>query len=55
MLAPGSCVQPPCWNESGSRSYHLSEAQVRARENQPGPGQAASIDTLFVASLELCV
>ncbi len=38
MLAQGSCVRTPRWRESGSRSYHLSEAQVRARENQPGPG-----------------
>jgi hypothetical protein len=38
MLAQDSGVRTPRWNESGSRSYHLSEAQVRVRENQPGPG-----------------
>jgi len=38
MLAQGSCVRTPLWNESGSRSYHLNEEQVRARENKPGPG-----------------
>ena len=55
MLAEFAATRAPVWSESGSRSYHLSEAQVRAREYQPGPGQAASIDTLFVASLDLCV
>jgi hypothetical protein len=38
MLAQGSCVWTSLWSESGSRSYHLSEEQVQARENQPGPG-----------------
>ena len=26
------------WNESGSRSYHLSEDQAGAREKPPGLG-----------------
>ena len=30
MLAQGSCVRTPRWRGSGSRSYHLSEAQVAA-------------------------
>jgi len=38
MLAQDSHVWTPLWNESGSRSYHLSEEPVLARENQPGPG-----------------
>jgi hypothetical protein len=38
MLAQGSWVWTPLWSKSGSRSYHLSEEQVQARENQPGPG-----------------
>jgi hypothetical protein len=38
MLAQGSCAWTPFWSESGSRSYHLSEEQVQARENKPGTG-----------------
>jgi len=36
----GSCVRTPLWSERGSRSYLLSEEQVRARANPPRPGQA---------------
>jgi hypothetical protein len=38
MLAQASRVWTPLWRESGSRRYHLSEEQVQAREDQPGPG-----------------
>jgi hypothetical protein len=38
MLAQGSRVRAPLWNESDSGGYHLSEEQARARENKPGPG-----------------
>ena len=38
MLADFAAARAPGWSESGSRSYHLSEEQVQARENKPGPG-----------------
>ena len=34
MLAQGSCDRTQLWSEKGSRSYLLSEEQVRARENE---------------------
>jgi len=51
MLARGACDRTPLWNESGSRSYRLNEAQVQGHENQPGPGQALPDDTLFVGDV----
>jgi hypothetical protein len=37
MLAQDSRGWTPLWNESGSRSYHLSEEQAQACEDKPGP------------------
>jgi len=48
MLAQDACERTPLWNERGSRSCRLNEAQVRGHGNQPGPGQALRDDTLFV-------
>jgi len=53
MLAQGTCDRTPLWNERGSRSDRLNEAQVRVHENRPGSGQALPDDTLFVAELLL--
>jgi hypothetical protein len=38
MLAQESGVWTPLWSESSSRSYYLSEEQVQAHDDQPGPG-----------------
>jgi hypothetical protein len=39
MLAQDKCGWTPLWSESHSRSYGLSEEQVQACLDQPGPGQ----------------
>jgi hypothetical protein len=46
MLAQGSRIWTPLWNENGSSSDHLSEEQVQVCENKPGPGQALPGNTL---------
>ena len=38
MLARGRCDWAPFWSESHSCSYDLSEEQVQAWLNKPGPG-----------------
>jgi hypothetical protein len=38
MMAKGSGGWTPRWSEMHSRSYALSEAQVKAFETEPAPG-----------------
>jgi hypothetical protein len=57
MLAPNRCGWTPFWNKSHSRSYDLSEAQVPAHMDKPGPGQAEgrsqNVRLKFIGSLIL--
>ncbi len=38
MMATESEVWTPRWNETQSRGYALSAAQIRAFETEPAPG-----------------
>ncbi len=49
-MAEGRCVWTPRWSESHSRDYGLSEAQVQACLNPPGPGQTGRRCKLYFAA-----